>query len=148
MTIADALFSSAKQNWETPQWLFDELNEEFGFELDAAADESNCKCPHFLSEGDDALCFSWADLVSSVWLNPPYGRGAGEWVRKAHEESQRGATVVCLLPARTDTAWFHDHVYGRADIRFLRGRLKFVGATSPAPFPSMIVVFRPPEEAR
>jgi len=144
-------FSSKKKDWETPQKLFDQLNKEFGpFDFDAAASINNAKCEVFLSpELDyDALKMDWKNGVVSVdkpkiWLNPPYGREIGRWVKKAYEESLRGCTVVALLPSRTDTRYFHDYIYKKqgVEIRFLRGRLRFVGATSSAPFPSMVVIF-------
>jgi site-specific DNA-methyltransferase (adenine-specific) len=147
--VGQALFSSGNGEWETPDWLWEELDVEFDFHLDAAASEENAKVSFYYTIEDDALVQPWANLsegVSSVWVNPPYGRGVVEWVRKAYLESQHGATVVILLPARTDTAWFHDWVLGRAEIRFLRGRLKFSNSENSAPFPSMIVVYKPPHK--
>ncbi len=128
--------------WGTPQKLFDKLNLEFGFTLDAAASDENHKVENYLTISDDALNCDWNRNV--VWLNPPYGRALSKWMKKAYEESQKGAIVVCLVPARTDTAWWHDYAM-RGQIEFLRGRVKFVrndGLTAPAPFPSAIVVFR------
>lgn len=136
--IEPALYQSVRQDWETPPELFNKLNDEFHFTLDAAANEYNAKCSSYYSE--DSLSKPWNGVV---WLNPPYGRGIGKWMKKAYEESLRGNTVVCLVFARVDTAWFHDWVYGKAQIRFLRGRVRFVGAKSSAPFPSMIVVYVP-----
>lgn len=137
------MFSSNRDDWETPQELWDELDREFHFELDAAANEQNHKLANYYSEG--ALEKAWGLMPedSYVWLNPPYGREIGKWVEKAYNESQNGAPTVCLLPARTDTKWFHDFCLPYGEIRFIRGRLKFVGAPSSAPFPSMIVIFRP-----
>jgi phage N-6-adenine-methyltransferase len=148
-------FSSETDDWATPQKTFDELNAEFGpFELDVCASEENAKCQDFFSIQDDGLSMGWSGptytpqgTVSGIhtpacWMNPPYGRGIGAWIKKAYEESQKGCLVCCLLPARTDTAWFHDYCT-KGEIRFLRGRLKFGGATNSAPFPSMVVVFRP-----
>jgi phage N-6-adenine-methyltransferase len=132
-------FTSLKGDWSTPQELFDELNEEFQFTLDACADESNYKCERYFTKEDDGLIRKWDGIV---WINPPYGRGIGEWIKKAYYESLSGATVVMLLPARTDTKWFHDYVTKAKDIRFIIGRLKFSGHINSAPFPSMIVVFR------
>lgn len=139
-------FSSATDEWETPQDFFDELDEEFEFALDVCATPENAKAPYFFTRTKNGLLQPWAAPIGhAVWMNPPYGRGIGKWVEKARHESERGATVVCLLPARTDTRWFHDHIHGRAEIRFVRGRLKFGGHKNSAPFPSMVVVFRPTE---
>ena len=137
----DVMFSSKTDEWETPQDLFDELDKEFNFVLDVCATSQNTKCVCYFNKELDGLKQNWAEF-GSCWMNPPYGREIGKWVKKAYEESQRGATVVCLLPARTDTRWFHDYIYGKAEIRFLRGRIKFVGAENSAPFPSMIVIYR------
>lgn len=135
------MFSSAKDDWETPQDLFDELDDEFHFTLDAASSDLNAKCEKHYTIEDDGLSQSWAG--NNVFLNPPYGRTMKDWMRKAYEESQReNTTVVALVPARTDTAWFHDYVYGKAELRFLRGRLKFGGCENSAPFPSLVVVYR------
>jgi len=127
---------------ETPQWLFDELNEEFSFGMDVAASPSNAKCKHYWTPLSDGLKHQWAPAI--CWMNPPYGREISKWVKKAYEESRRGALVVGLLPARTDTRWFHDYIYHKTEIRFLKGRLKFYN-DKPAPFPSMIVIWRPKE---
>ena len=140
MTINSALFTSDKPDWETPQFLFDGLNAEFKFSLDVCAVAGNAKCKAFFTPDDDALSQDWG--VEVCWMNPPYGRLIGKWLRKAFEATQNGATVVCLIPARTDTEWWHRFVMC-GEIRFLRGRLKFVGAASNAPFPSAIVIFRP-----
>lgn len=135
------MFSSEKDNWETPQDLFDKLDDEFHFTLDAASSDLNAKCEKHYTVEDDGLSQSWAG--NNVFLNPPYGRNMKDWMRKAYEESQaENTTVVVLVPARTDTAWFHDYVYGKAELRFLRGRLKFGGCENSAPFPSLVVVYR------
>ena len=135
------MFSSEKDDWETPQDLFDELDDEFHFTLDAASSDFNAKCEKHYTVEDDGLSQSWAG--NNVFLNPPYGRNMKDWMRKAYEESQaENTTVVVLVPARTDTAWFHDYVYGKAELRFLRGRLKFGGCENSAPFPSLVVVYR------
>lgn len=135
-----AMFSSQSDEWETPQWLFDELNEEFNFTLDPCANAQNAKCPKFYTKEDDGLSKSWAG--ETVFMNPPYGREISRWVKKAYEEwRNNGTTVVCLLPARTDTRWFHEYVLPYAEIRFLKGRLKFGNAKNSAPFPSMIAIF-------
>ncbi len=156
--VAKALFSSATDLWSTPQDFFDRLNEEFGFVLDVAANASNYKCPQYFTKDSDGLSRNWAAWVrnialaaedisqGSIWMNPPYGREIGKWVQKAYEESQKGCTVVCLLPARTDTKWFQDYCL-KGECRFVRGRLKFGNAKNSAPFPSVVVVFRPPKGA-
>lgn len=138
----DVMFSSATDNWSTPQDFFDKLNDEFHFTLDVCADENNHKCEHYYTKEIDGLSRPW---VGTVWCNPPYGRKIGEWVRRAYISSQIGsATVVMLLPARTDTRWFHDYIYNKSntEIRFIKGRLKFGGCKNSAPFPSMVVIFR------
>lgn len=137
----DAMFSSKSDAWATPQKFFDELNAEFHFNLDPCADSSNAKCDKFFTEEDDGLTKSWEGYT--VFCNPPYGRNTtGKWIEKAYRESRNPNTmVVCLVPARTDTRWFHDYVIGKSEIRFVRGRLKFGDGTSPAPFPSMVVIF-------
>jgi phage N-6-adenine-methyltransferase len=131
-------FSSATNEWATPQDFFDQLNAEFQFTLDPCATEENAKCAKFYTEKDDGLVQSWDN--ERVFCNPPYGRAIGHWVKKASEA--RGGMVVLLIPARTDTRYFHDYIYGKAEIRFIKGRLKFGAGSAPAPFPSMVVVFR------
>lgn len=133
-------YSSATPEWATPQDFFDRLNMEFEFTLDPCATDDNHKCDKYFTEQDDGLAQDWGKNV--VFMNPPYGKVIGDWVKKAYESWQGGAIVVCLLPARTDTRWFHDYIYGQAEIRFVKGRLKFGDGKSPAPFPSMVVVFR------
>jgi len=145
MGISPALFSSDKDNWETPQDLFEALNREFHFTLDAAADNNNAKCPCYFNKGADGLKQEWSGVV---WLNPPYGKEIVDWIVKAIQETLNGVTTVMLLPARTSNDWFHRYIYARYEIRFLRGRLKFVGAENVAPFPSMIVVFKGIERKR
>lgn len=136
------MFSSKSDLWETPQDLFDKLNQEFGFTLDACALPENAKCKRFYTPEQDGLNQPWNGIV---WCNPPYGRNIGSWVRRGLLASVSGALVVMLLPARTDTRWFHEYIYHRnnVEIRFLRGRLHFGESKNSAPFPSMIVVFRP-----
>ena len=138
----DVMFSSATDNWSTPQDFFDKLNDEFHFTLDVCADENNHKCEHYYTKEIDGLSRPW---IGTIWCNPPYGRKIGEWVRRAYFSSHIGsATVVMLLPARTDTRWFHDYIYNKSntEIRFIKGRLKFGGCKNSAPFPSMVVIFR------
>ena len=131
-------FSSATDLWATPQAFFDSVEAEFGtFDLDACASPENTKCGRYFTAAEDGLAQEWR---GRVWMNPPYGRTIGRWVKKAYESSLDGAIVVCLLPARTDTAWWHDYVM-KGEIRFLRGRLKFGNSKNSAPFPSALVVF-------
>ena len=134
----NVMFSSRSDLWETPQALFDELNAEFDFQLDACALPSNAKCARYFTPDIDGLKQTWR---GRVWCNPPYGREIGKWVAKA-ASAEESDVVVMLLPARTDTRWFHEFIYKRAEIRFLKGRLKFGGGKNSAPFPSMVVVFR------
>ena len=138
----EVMFSSATDNWSTPQDFFDKLNAEFHFDLDVCADEINHKCDKYYTKEQDGLQMPWKGIV---WCNPPYGREIGQWVRKALFASVGGTTVVMLIPARTDTKWFHDYIYKRenVEIRFVRGRLKFGNSKNSAPFPSMVVVFKP-----
>ena len=136
-----ALFSSATDESPTPRWLFEALSSEFPFTLDPCATPANAKCRRFFTKNDDGLRQDWTG--DTVFMNPPYGRTINRWVQKAFESSQEGALVVCLLPSRTDTRWWHAYVM-RGEIRLLRGRLTFEGASHPAPFPSAIAIFRPP----
>jgi phage N-6-adenine-methyltransferase len=112
---------------------------------DVAALPHNTKCPRFFTPGQDGLKQRWAGVC---WMNPPYGSALRKWVHKARDSAEDGATVVCLLPARTDSAWWHDYVLPHAEVRYIRGRLKFNGSGNSAPFPSAIVIFprfrRPP----
>jgi len=135
----DLMFSSASDQWATPQQFFDDWAKLFPFTLDVCADATNAKCERYFDREANGLRQDWAPHV--CWMNPPYGREISKWVRKAFEESRRGATVVCLLPARTDTAWWHDYVIEHAEVAFIRGRLKFGAATNSAPFPSAVAVF-------
>ena len=131
---------SATCTWTTPQKLFNRLNREFNFTVDVAASRSNAKCGRFYTARQNGLSKDWSG--ETAWCNPPYGRVIADWMQKAYESSRRGATVVLLVPARTDTAWFHDYAL-RGEVRFLRGRLKFGGAKNSAPFASILVIFRP-----
>lgn len=130
-------FSSRKKDWETPQDFFDKLNKKYSFTLDVCASKDNTKCTKYFTIKEDGLKQKWS---GRCWMNPPYGKTIGTWVRKAYIESKRGVLVVCLLPARTDTKWWHNYVV-KGHIIFIEGRLKFIGAESGAPFPSAIVVF-------
>jgi len=136
---AEAMFSSSTDQWPTPRGFFDEWDRVFSFDLDVCADEHNAKCDDYFDVDDDGLAQEWGARV--CWMNPPYGRQIGRWVAKAYEESRKGATVVCLLPARTDTAWWHDYVIPHGNITFIRGRLRFGDAKAGAPFPSAVVIF-------
>lgn len=135
------LFSSKSDNWETPQTLFDSLNKEFNFNLDPCCNEDNKKCEKYFTKEQDGLKQDWGGYT--VFVNPPYGRELYKWVKKSYEESKRANTkVVMLIPARTDTRYFHEFIYRNAkEIRFIKGRLKFGNSTSNAPFPSMIIIF-------
>jgi phage N-6-adenine-methyltransferase len=144
-TAPSVHFSSKSGLWETPPGFFQRLDREFGFTLDACALPANAKCRHFYTPTDDGLAQEWKGVV---WMNPPYGREISRWVEKAYRASQQGTTVVCLLPARTDTAWWHTYVMQAHEIRFVRGRLKFSNAAHSAPFPSAVVVFRPADGTR
>lgn len=145
MENIQVMFSSKDDKWSTPQDFFDELNAEFGFTLDPCADEFNHKCNKYYTEEDDGLLQDWQGEI--VFCNPPYGKAIKDWVRKAYIEGCKpNTTVVMLIPARTDTIYFHKYIYHKAEIRFLKGRLKFGKSKNSAPFPSMVVVYRGPEE--
>ena len=133
------MFTSRSDEWETPEAFFRALDAEFHFDLDTCAAAENAKCAKYIDRARDGLRTPWEGVC---WCNPPYGREIGKWVHKAENEAARGCTVVLLLPARTDTRWFHDCLYGKAELRFVRGRLKFGAAKNSAPFPSMIAILR------
>ena len=137
----EVLFSSKEEVWETPQKFFDKLNEEFNFTLDPCANSNNAKCNKYFTEEQDGLVQDWEGHV--VFCNPPYGRKIYNWVKKCFNESKKpNTTVVMLIPARTDTKYFHEFIYHKAkEIRFIKGRLKFGNSENSAPFPSMIIVF-------
>lgn len=140
--INKVIYSSDRMDWETPQWLFDELNAEFHFTLDPCANEHNHKCANYFTAAEDGLSLSWKD--HTVFCNPPYGKEIGKWVHKCRREyEQNKVKVVILIPARTDTKWFHDFVYQKpnTEIRFIKGRLKYGNSANNAPFPSMLVIF-------
>jgi len=143
------LRSSVSSDWTTPDWLYRELDAEFGFDLDVAASDDNAKCDRYYTLREDGLRWEWAPFT--CWMNPPYGKTIGLWVQKAQYEAGLGATVVGLLPARTDTAWWHDYCE-KHERRFIRGRLTFGNlpvldgyptGSRQAPFPSAIVIWRP-----
>jgi phage N-6-adenine-methyltransferase len=133
------MFSSASDEWETPQEFFDALDAVFHFMLDVCATHVNAKCGRYYTKEDDGLLQAWSGVC---WMNPPYGWEISSWVKKAYESSlYAGTVVVCLLPARTDTAWWHDYVIPHAEnVDFIRGYLRFSGR-GPAPLPSALVVF-------
>ncbi len=135
-------FSSQTVEWPTPQGLFDELNGDFGFTLDPCATHENAKCKKYFTKEDDGLKHDWGKEI--VFMNPPYRRGVTiKWMKKAYASSLKGATVVCLVPARTDTRWWHDYSMKASEIKFVKGRLKFGNSKNSAPFPSALVIFRP-----
>lgn len=126
-------------DWETPPEVFEPLDAEFHFTLDVCATAENAKCARYFTEEEDGLKQDWDGVC---WMNPPYGREILGWMKKAVEESRKGATVVCLVPSRTDTRWWHEYAMQADEIRYVKGRIRFVGAKDPAPFPSAVVVFR------
>lgn len=136
----DLMFSSKTDLWATPQDFFDKLHAVFKFDTDVCALPDNAKCARFFSPEQDGLKQEWHGVC---WMNPPYGREIGAWVEKAYNSAKaNGATVVCLLPARVDTRWWHDYC-AKGEVHFVRGRLKFGNAVNSAPFPCAVVVFRP-----
>jgi len=135
----DVHFSSKTDLWYTPQDFFEKWNKNIGgFTLDVCANDENAKCQKYFTELDDGLSKDWSGDI--CWMNPPYGRSIGKWMEKAYKESLKGATVVCLVPSRTDTKWWHDYAM-KGSITFIKGRLKFGGAKFNAPFPSAVVIF-------
>ena len=142
------MFSNKNNAWCTPRDFFDELNKEFNFTLDPCCLPKSALCSKFFTPEEDGLVQSWDNEI--VFCNPPYGREIGKWVKKASEAT--GGVVVMLIPSRTDTKYFHQYIYNKAEIRFIKGRLKFVDMDyvgreedrkmSPAPFPSMVVIFK------
>ena len=131
----NVMFSSQTDLWSTPQELFNDLDREFHFQTDVCAIPENAKCKKYYTPYINGLEQVWSGVC---WCNPPYGRQIVKWVQKAATSK---ALTVMLLPARTDTKWFHEYIYNKAEVRFLRGRLKFGGSNKDAPFPSMIVIF-------
>jgi site-specific DNA-methyltransferase (adenine-specific) len=129
-------FSSDKLDWATPDELWQRLDNIYRFDLDAAASAENARCSRYFDQRADGLTQSWAD--ARVWCNPPYGRSIGDWTSKASAEASRAAFIVMLVPARTDTRWWHDAI-GSARVEYLRGRLRFKGAPASAPFPSALL---------
>lgn len=141
MTISSALYSSRSEEWATPPNFFASLDAEFGFTLDPCATRQNAKCHNFYTKTDNGLAHDWGR--HTVFCNPPYGRNIGEWAKKCYQSAWAGATVVLLVHSRTDTRFFHDWIYGKAELRFVRGRLKFGDGRQSAPFPSLVAIYRP-----
>ena len=144
--INKSLFTSNKECWETPQDFYDRLNTKYHFEWDLAASDNNAKCDHYFTRDDNSLEQDWGELSGNMFLNPPYGRQLKLWVKKASEtQLKREQLLVMLIPARTDTSYWHDYIFNHAEIEFLRGRLKFevdgVSGDS-APFPSALVIYK------
>lgn len=137
--INKGLFTSNTDIWSTPQYVFDALDKEFNFNLDVCALPENAKCANYFTPEIDGLKQDW---IGNCYCNPPYGREIGKWVEKSYLENKKGNIIVMLLPARTDTKWFHNFILGKSEIRFIKGRLKFGNATNSAPFPSMIVIYK------
>ena len=136
--MSNVHFSSETDQWATPKDFFDKCDKEYGpFTLDVCADKDNAKCQRFFSKEQNGLSQNW---TGKCWMNPPYGREIGRWMKKAYESSVNGAIVVCLVPARTDTRWWHEYAM-KGKVTFIRGRLKFGGSKNSAPFPSALVVF-------
>ena len=146
--------SFKSSEWETPIDFFEKYNKIFNFDIDVCATSDNALLHKYWTKEDDALNQKWNPMT--CWMNPPYGREIGKFMRKAYQESTLGATVVCLVPSRTDTAWWHDYAM-KGDIEYVRGRLRFVNRTfpswrpdgdfkiSPACFPSAVVIFKQPK---
>lgn len=133
-------FSSETNEWGTPQKFYEKLNDEFHFTLDPCSTHENHKCNKYFTQEDDGLSQDWSNEI--VFMNPPYGREIKHWIQKAYEESLKGAIVVCLIPARTDTTYWHNYIFGKAsEVRFVKGRLKFGDGKNSAPFPSAVIVF-------
>ena len=146
MAFFKSKFDSARQDWPTPDDLFSQINNEFGFTLDVAASAENAKCTNFIDKDADAMVVDWGRNV--CWLNPPYGASGKytlkRWVERAQEQANKGATVVMLIPARTNTEWFHTICLAKCEVRFLRGRPKFGNATHGLPQPLCLIIMRPP----
>lgn len=130
-------FSSKTDLWYTPEDFFKKYDENYNFTLDVCATDENAKCENYFTEEIDGLSQDWKGVC---WMNPPYGRTIKQWMKKAYESSLNGATVVCLVPSRTDTNWWHEYAM-KGEIEFIKGRLKFGGSKNSAPFPSAVVVF-------
>lgn len=138
--INSGLFTSDTSEWETPQDLFDQLDREFHFTLDPCSSDENAKCAKHYTKEQDGLKQDWTGEV--VFCNPPYGREQAKWVKKCYRHFTEGGVAVMLIPARTDTKIFHEYILHHSEVRFIKGRLRFSGAKTNAPFPSMIVIYR------
>jgi phage N-6-adenine-methyltransferase len=140
LTVHNSLFTSNSEEWETPINLFNQINTEFNFDLDVCANSLNAKCIKYFTKEIDGLEQDW---IGTCWMNPPYGRNINKWIEKAYLEStkHKQTTVVCLLPARTDTKVWHQFIFPYAEVRFIKGRINFVGGKHTAPFPSALVIF-------
>lgn len=138
----ELMFSSKTELWATPQKFYDKMNAQYNFTLDVCAIPENAKCSNFFTPEIDGLKQDW---TGTCWMNPPYGRGIIKWVKKAYDEAlvKKSCVIVALLPARTDTIWFHSYIYKKenVEIEFIKGRLKFGDGQNSAPFPSMLAVF-------
>lgn len=144
--MTSGMMSSTTDEWPTPRYVFDKLDAEFSFELDVCATDDNHKCARYFTKEIDGLKQEWKGVC---WMNPPYGRTIGQWIRKAYESSMGGGTiVVCLIPARTDTRWWRDYVMRASELRFVSGRIRFGDAGQGAPFPSVIAIFGTPTTPR
>ncbi len=139
--LTTGLFTSRTEEWETPGYVFSTLNDEFHFQVDVCATIENKKCDKYFDKDIDGLDQEWSPY--RCWMNPPYGKKISQWVKKAYKESQRGALVVCLVPSRTDTRWWHEWVMKASEIRLVAGRINFGNSKQSAPFPSSIVVYYP-----
>ena len=142
----ELMFSSNDQTWETPQEFFNKLDKEFNFTLDPCCTEETAKCKKYYTPRENGLIQDWTN--ETVFMNPPYGREISDWLKKAYEESLKGTLVVCLIPSRTDTKYWHDYCMKASEIRFIKGRLKFGNSKNSAPFPSAIVVFNNNKELK
>ena len=136
-------FSSKLHDWTTPKDFFEKYNNKYNFVIDAACESHNCLCDngYCIDNGIDGLKQEWSKEQGYIWCNPPYGRAIKMWIEKAHNEYKKGAKIVLLIPARTDTVAWHKFIFGTAKVDFIKGRLKFGGSKTNAPFPSAIVIF-------
>jgi phage N-6-adenine-methyltransferase len=139
--LTSGLFTSRTEEWETPRYVFESLDAEFHFQVDVCATSENAKCKVYFDKQVDGLEREWSPF--RCWMNPPYGKNISKWMKKAYEESQRGALVVCLVPCRTDTRWWHDWAMKAAEIRLVSGRISFGDKKQSAPFPSCVVIYFP-----